>query len=331
MLKQIYIKALAAIKLLDMKKQLILQLIIYLAPFIIFSQTTNQPIIDMHMHVYSGELNIPNPNTGKILAKNGEEHRIMSLKFMKKYNVVIGAVSGNGDPDIISQVIDTWKSDTERLILKGLFIGKKAGYPPIDLVRELITSGEIDFIGELGFQYDGRSPSDPEFFKYYELAQELNVPVGIHTGMGAPGTPYNCCPNFRLSLGNPYLLEDMLVKFPKLRVWAMHAGGQFHNEMVTMMKMYTQLYVDISPYTWLDAGNSELLERFLKMAKEQGMLDRVMFGSDQMLWPETIEVAIIRVKSLDYLTNKEKADILYNNAARFLGLDDELIFKHHKN
>ena len=44
----------------------------------------------------------------------------------------------------------------------------------------------------------------------------------------------------------------------------MHAGGQYFNEMVTMMTMYPQLYVDISPYTWLEAGNDALLDRFLK-------------------------------------------------------------------
>jgi Tat protein secretion system quality control protein TatD with DNase activity len=295
----------------------------------IFCQSFNQPIIDMHMHADLDGFNIPNPNTGEILVQNAEEHRSMSLMYMEKNNVVIGAVSTNGKFEIVSQGMNIWKKEAGRKLLKGLFMGKKAGYPPIDSVRKWLTSGEIDFLGELAFQYDGRSPSDTAFYKYYLLAEELDIPVGIHTGTAAPRTPYNCCPNFRLSLGNPYLLEDMLVKFPKLRVWAMHAGGQFHNEMVTMMTMYPQLYVDISPYTWLESGNSEILDRFLKRAKEQSVLDRVMFGSDQMLWPEAIEVAINRVKSLDYLTSKEKADILYNNAAQFLQLDIKEIERHY--
>ncbi len=95
--------------------------------------------------------------------------------------------------------------------------------------------------------------------------------------------------------------------------------------------MYPQLYVDISPYTWLEAGNDALLDRFLKLAKEQGALDRVMFGSDQMRWPEAIEMAIQRVKSIDYLSDREKADILYDNAARFLRLSSEQIAAHHAN
>lgn len=294
-----------------------------------FCQPNRQPVIDMHMHAYTGELGIPNPNTGKITVRNGEEHRIASLRFMEKHHVVLGAVSANDDLETAFRVLDTWEGDLGKKLQRGLFFGKNAGFPPVEKVRIWITSGRVDFLGEMGLQYDGRSPSEPDFFQYYELAQELDVPVGIHTGTAAPGTPLRCCPNFRLSLGNPYLLEDLLVRFPRLRIWAMHAGGQYFNEMVTMMTMYPQLYVDVSPYTWLDAGNAELLDRFLKLAKEQGALDRVMFGSDQMRWPEAIETAVNRVKSIEYLNEHEKAGILYDNAARFLRLSEEEIDKHY--
>lgn len=311
------------------KKHVFLSLIALLLPALSSSQTDQQPVIDMHMHAYEGELKVPNPNTGEIRSHDGEEHLRASLRFMEEHNVVLGAVSANAEPETASRVLAAWKREAGQRLLKGLFFGKKAGYLPVDQVRSLVTAGEIDFLGEMGHQYDGRSPSDPDLFGYYALAQELEVPVGIHTGMSAPGTPLRCCPKFRLSLGNPYLLEDVLVSFPRLRIWAMHAGGQYFNEMVTMMKMYPRLYVDISPYTWLDAGNSELLDRFLSLANEQGLLDRVMFGSDQMRWPETIGIAIERVRSLDYLTDQEKAGILYDNAARFLRLDEKTIARHH--
>jgi len=294
-----------------------------------FCQSTTQPIIDMHMHAYTGELGVPNPNSGEILVRNGVEHRVASLRFMERHNVVLGAVSANDDIEVAFQILEAWEGDLGEKLLKGLFIGKKSGFPPVEKVEAWIRSGQIDFLGEMGLQYDGLSPSDPEMFQYYELAQELDVPVGIHTGTAAPGTPLGCCPNFRLSLGNPYLLEDILVRFPRMRVWAMHAGGQYFNEMVTMMTMYPQLYVDISPYTWLDSGNAELLDRFLRLAKEQRALNRVMFGSDQMRWPEAIELAVNRVKSIDYLDEQQKAGILYDNAARFLRFSNEEIENHY--
>ena len=60
------------------------------------------------------------------------------------------------------------------------------------------------------------------------------------------------------------------------------------------------------------------------------MLYRVLFGSDQMVWPHGIEMSLEQLESFDFLTQDEKRDILYNNAARFLGLSDEQIAAHHQ-
>jgi len=47
-----------------------------------------------------------------------------------------------------------------------------------------------------------------------------------------------------------------------------------------------------------------------------------MFGSDQMIWPDTIRIAIETIESADFLSADQKRDIFYNNAARFLRLDE---------
>jgi hypothetical protein len=73
-----------------------------------------------------------------------------------------------------------------------------------------------------------------------------------------------------------------------------------------------------------------MLEPFLIEAKRRRLLDRVMFGSDQMRWPEAIGLAIDRVNHLDFLTIEEKQDIFYDNAATFLGLTAEQIARHHR-
>ena len=54
-----------------------------------------------------------------------------------------------------------------------------------------------------------------------------------------------------------------------------------------------------------------------------------MFGSDQMIWPEAIELAIEAIESAPFLDEEEKRDIFYNNAARFLRLSEEEIARHH--
>jgi uncharacterized protein len=55
-----------------------------------------------------------------------------------------------------------------------------------------------------------------------------------------------------------------------------------------------------------------------------------MWGSDQMVWPRTIEVALETIEKAPFLSGEQKRDIFYNNAARFLRLSQEEIGKHHR-
>ena len=54
-----------------------------------------------------------------------------------------------------------------------------------------------------------------------------------------------------------------------------------------------------------------------------------MFGSDQMIWPGIIEPAIRVIEDAPFLSDSQKRDIFYNNAARFLRLSREQIARHH--
>lgn len=62
---------------------------------------------------------------------------------------------------------------------------------------------------------------------------------------------------------------------------------------------------------------------------DAGFAKRVMFGSDQMVWPGVIERSIQAFESAPFLSDIQKRDILYNNAARFLRLSEAEIAKHH--
>jgi predicted TIM-barrel fold metal-dependent hydrolase len=59
-----------------------------------------------------------------------------------------------------------------------------------------------------------------------------------------------------------------------------------------------------------------------------GFGKRVMFGSDQMVWPGTIERSIAIVEEAPFLSREQKRDILYENAARFLRLGEEERHRH---
>ena len=84
---------------------------------------------------------------------------------------------------------------------------------------------------------------------------------------------------------------------------------------------------DLSTITWIIPRKA--FHKYLQGLIDAGLGKRLMFGSDQMIWPETIPMAIEAIESAEFLTEEQKRDIFYNNAARFLRLDEETIAQHH--
>ena len=169
-------------------------------------------------------------------------------------------------------------------------------------------------------QYEGLSPSDPVLDPYFALAEELDIPVGIHTGTSFPGTPYQGSPRFRLALGNPLLLEDLLVRHPKLRVFIAHGGEPWRRETIALMGMYQQVHMDVVTIWLLGSFNRAAIDDWFREIFSHGLGKRIMFGTDQMRWPDTIGMAIEVIESMKFLTEEQRRDIFYDNAARFLRL-----------
>jgi uncharacterized protein len=189
-----------------------------------------------------------------------------------------------------------------------------------DAFRRLFTDGRFAVFAEISAQYNGLSPADDSLEPYFALAEELDIPVGIHMGEGPPGGPYRGFPKYRARLTSPFLLEEVLIRHPRLRIYVMHYGSPLIDEMISLLYSHPQLYVDI-------AGNNWSLPRrefhgHLRRLVEAGFGRRILFGSDAMVWPRTVEVAIESVETADFLTPEQTRDIFYNNAARFLRLSD---------
>ena len=303
---------------------------IALLPAIASTQSTGPyrgPIIDVHLHAHTRESlaqPVPNPATGQMSPKTAEEHMTRSLEIMRDRNVVLGIVSGASIADV-----EAWGAAAPDRILKSISVDDPTKFMSAADLDRLFREKKLDAFGEVAAQYAGYSPSDPAFDPYWAVAAKHGVPVGIHTGGGPPGTPYTCCPKFRLRLGDPLLVEDLVVKYPKLKVYVMHAGGFFPQNALMLMTMYQHVYVDIGALSWTPIAG-DMLEPFLQEAKRRRLLDRVMFGSDQMRWPEAIALAIDRVNRLEFLTVDDKQDIFYDNAAKFLGLSAEEVARHHR-
>jgi len=294
-------------------------------------QTRRPPIIDVHLHAM-GEYALrnfgPNPITHAAPPGSVEEHIRRTVAEMRTRNVVLGLVGGTiagCERNCADEVARFLAAAPERVWGSAAF-----GQPDlnVDSLRAQHSAGRIAAIGEVLAQYHGLSPSDPAFEPYWDIAEKLEIPVGVHTGISFPGITQKGAPNFRVALGNPILLEGMLNRHPKLRVFLMHAGHPFLAETIGILSVYPQVYVDIAVIDWILPR--EEFHAYLKALIRAGFADRIMFGSDQMVWPDAIALAIDGVESADFLTDQQKRDIFYNNAARFLKLSAGQIRRHHR-
>ena len=74
----------------------------------------------------------------------------------------------------------------------------------------------------------------------------------------------------------------------------MHAGWPMLDDMVAMLYAYPNLYVDIAVIDWY-IPKAEFYF-YLKRLIDAGFSNRIMFGSDQMQWPQSISAAIETIR-----------------------------------
>jgi hypothetical protein len=238
---------------------------------------------------------------------------------MERRNI-FGVLSGSPEK------VAAWRKAAPGRFWSGLGFNFTRGYST-DRITELRRKGQLDVLAEVTTQYEGIEPGDPRLEPYWALAEKLDLPVGIHVGTGPFGVIYLDSPGYRGRLHSALTMEEVLVKHPKLRVYLMHAGYPMIDDLLTLLYAHPQVHVDTGVIIFTQPRAA--FYRYLERITEAGFADRVMFGSDQMIWPGVIERSIKVIEDAPFLTERQKRDILYNNAARFLRLSDAEIARHH--
>lgn len=243
----------------------------------------------------------------------------LTLAALEKNNVY-ATTSG----DIAT--VRAWKQAAPKRIINSIDwnfgMAAKAGLT-VDSLEKLFRSGEFKVFGEISIQYEGISASDSAFEPYLAMAERLDIPVGIHVGNGPPGAPYIGAVNYRAKLHSPFVLEEALLRHPRLRVYAMHAGWPMLDDMLATLYTHPQLYVDLGAICYMIPTKEFYF--YLGRLVNAGFGKRILFGSDNMVWPQAIARGIETINKAGFLTATQKRDILFNNAARFLRLTDHEI------
>ncbi len=318
-----------------------------------------QPVIDMHLHVFAPDAQGPpplgmctplaempswDPGAGAYAEtfiamfkkpacsdpvwspESREEMRRRTLAELSKHDV-IGVLSGDSDKDIAY-----WRDAAPDRIIPALGDSVqplKVDAPTVARVKAMKAKGDIVVLSEIGPQYQGISPADPTLEPFWKMAEDLDLPVGIHIGPGPPGAPHlmPALSGYRARLDSALVMEDVLLKHPKVRVYLMHAGYPMLDDLLAVLYTHPQVYVDVGVIVYTQPRPA--FYRYLQAIVDAGFGKRVMFGSDNMVWPETIGRSIDVIEQAPFLSEGQKRDILYNNAARFLRLDQATIARHH--
>lgn len=252
------------------------------------------------------------------------DHELMAqtIAIAERRNVY-GVLSGPA-PRVAAWV----KASPQRFIPALSFQLGDKDTPSVSDIRVLHANGLLKVLGEVTNQYAGILPDDPRMEPYWALAEELDLPVGIHIGTGPPGVIYLGAAPYRARMHSALTIEEVVAKHPKLRVYIMHAGYPMIDDLLATLYAHPQVHVDVGIIVYNQPRPA--FYRYLQAIVDAGFTNRVMFGSDQMVWPATIERGIATIEEAPFLSRQQKRDILYNNAARFLRLTREEMARHAK-
>ena len=315
------------------------------------TQSVVAPIIDMHLHAWPLDLPPGTPvcpgsqpllvptldprdafdpsmmdTCDRPLRAPASDEALMreTLAQLARHNV--RRVVADGTVDRVA----TWQANAPKSlhVLPAVGFAKREDLP-VDQLRRLHRQGRLEVFAEVATQYRGIRADDARWEPYFALAEELDIPVGIHLGEGPPGAArFPGYEDYRASLTSPFQLEQVLRRHPKLRIWVMHYASPLVDEMIAMMFTHPNLYVDVACNNW--GFPRAQFHDALKRMVDAGFVKRILFGSDSMYWPAAIAEAVEAIDKAPFLDAAQKRDIFYGNAARFLRLTPEQIAEDHR-
>ena len=281
-------------------------------------QTERGPIIDIHLHAYSAfepnaedstwiPLYLPLPPSDSLLMER-------TLEKLDEYNIERAVLSGPlGN-------VSRWAERAPGRFIRGIQVSDITGSPEsVAELRGWIESGQVEAFGEFSIQYRGIRMDDDRVMPYMALLEELDIPLLVHLGLGPRHGAVREGSRYTVAAGDPLGLERVLREHPDLRVCILHAGWPLGDEVIGLLHSYPQVYVGVGVINWYIA-RAEFYS-YLKRIIDAGYANRVLFGSDQMNWPDAIDLAIDAIDSAPFLSDEQKRAIFYSNAVQFLKLD----------
>jgi predicted TIM-barrel fold metal-dependent hydrolase len=134
--------------------------------------------------------------------------------------------------------------------------------------------------------YAGFKPNDRELDDLWAYATKHRLPVLLHTGTTfIDKAPLECT--------LPRLIDDVAVRFPKVKIIMAHLSHPYEGECVVTIRKHPNVYTDCSALHYRPFQ----LYHSLMLVQEYGVWDKLLFGSDYPF--TTVDASLAGMRKLN--------------------------------
>jgi uncharacterized protein len=190
---------------------------------------------------------------------------------------------------------------------------KTFGETDVAALRGVLEAGTIKGL-KLYPGYEPFYPADPKLAPAYQLAEEFDVPVMIHTG-----DTYS--PTGRVKYSHPLNVDDAAVDYPKVKFVICHLGNPWFRDCMEVVYKNDNVYTDMSGLT---LGNfTDRFEAYMRQQLKEMILwgvnpKKVLFGTD---WPLATMESYLQFMEELKLPARDKELMQYRNTAELFKIE----------
>jgi predicted TIM-barrel fold metal-dependent hydrolase len=264
-------------------------------------------IIDCHTH-----LNNYHEQVKHTLSDSVTKLRTAMAEAGIDYSLVLTSYIVNPDRPSVREVIDAIGDAKDLGVVAGI---SYLHYKEKDL-RELaddLRAGRVKGL-KLYPGYEPFYPHDKRLKVVYDLAEEFQVPVMIHTG-----DTYS--PMGKLKYAHPLEIDEVAVDHPNVRFVICHLGNPWLTDAMEVVYKNANVYADISGLMlgeFSQAFEDYMSDEIEDVITYAGEPEKFLFGTD---WPICSMKSYLEFVGRLEISAKDKHMLLYENSRRLFRLD----------
>lgn len=207
-------------------------------------------------------------------------------------------------------------------IIAGLsYLSFEAGQ--LSEIKEYMKEGSVRGL-KIYPGYEPFYPSDEKFRPAYELAEEFDLPVMIHTG-----DTYD--PRGRVKYAHPLNVDDVAVDFPNVKFIICHLGNPWLKDTMEVVYKNQNVYTDMSGLVlgnFNDRFEQFMAKQFQEMCAFGMEHEKVLYGTD---WPLSSMDSYLNFLKEIRIPDRDRKKIMWENAAKLFKLSPSHSMFEHSN